>query len=82
MGGMPLAIKANNSKADHLELLARITGELDDRPEVVINIQQSAEYIAVRNVIFAELEDYPEVRANISKRLRVLATTGTDPGPS
>ena len=29
---MPLAIKANNSKADHLELLARITGELDDRP--------------------------------------------------
>jgi hypothetical protein len=75
---MPLAIKANNSKADHLELLARITGELDERPEVVVNIQQSAAFIAVRNVIFEELEDLPERRARISQRLRVLADTGID----
>jgi len=63
------------------QLKAKITGELaGEKPVVVINVQQSQEFILVRGVIFSELEDYPEVRTRISKRLRVLADTGTDPG--
>jgi hypothetical protein len=73
---MPLALKANDHQADHLELLAKITGELDERPQVTINFMQTPTYIAVRNVIFEVLEPHPEIRAEISRRLRVLAESG------
>jgi hypothetical protein len=70
---MSLALKAVHEQRANYELLARITGELDEKPEVVVNIQQSAPYIAVRNVIFEVLEPHPEIRAEISRRLRLLA---------
>lgn len=72
---MPLALKAVNEQRSNYELLAKITGELDDRREVVINVQQSAAFIAVRAVIFEVLEPHPEIRAEISRRLRVLAAS-------
>jgi hypothetical protein len=53
-----------------------LIGELDERPQVTVNIQQTAAFIAVRSVIFEALEDYPEVRAEISRKLRVLAESG------
>jgi hypothetical protein len=73
---MSLALKAVHEQRENYELLAKITGELDDRPEVVINVQQSAAFIAVRSVIFEVLEPHPEIRAEISRRLRVLAESG------
>lgn len=77
---MPLAIKANNSKADHLELLAKLRGELDDRPQITFNYLQHPSYVAVRTIIFEALEPYPEVRREISLKLRALADTASDPG--
>jgi hypothetical protein len=53
---------------------------LDERPEVVINVQRTQAFILARSVIFEALEPYPEVRAEISRRLRLLADTGIDPG--
>lgn len=75
---MPLALKAVNEQRSNYELLAKITGELDDRPTVAVNIQQSTEYIAVRNVIFEALEPYPELRSEISRKLRLLAREALD----
>lgn len=77
---MPYALKAVHEQRSNYELLAKLTGELDDKPEVVINIQQSAAFIAARNVIFEELEPYPEVRSAISRRLRALATEAEESG--
>jgi hypothetical protein len=79
---MPLAIKAKHLLRQHLELLARVTGELDEKPEVTVNIQQTPAFILARDVIFSELEGHPEIRRSISRRLSVLADTGTDPGVS
>jgi len=45
-----------------------------------VNIQQSASYIAVRNVIFEVLEPHPEIRAEISRRLRLLAREAEESG--
>lgn len=55
-----------------LELQARITGELDERPQVTINVQQTRQWVDVRTVIFEELRSYPEVGRRIAARLRVL----------
>jgi hypothetical protein len=79
---MPMALRAVAELRALLELKAKITGELDQRPAVTVNVQQSSEYITVRNIFFEEAEDYPELRTRISRRLRVLADTGVDPGAS
>jgi hypothetical protein len=41
------------------ELLARITGEHDDRPKVTVNLIQTPIYFAVRSVFFEVLEPRP-----------------------
>lgn len=81
VANMPMALRAVAELRALLELKAKITGELDERPAVSVNVQQSQASILARSVIFEALEPYPEVRAEISHRLRVLADTGTDPGP-
>jgi hypothetical protein len=73
VANMPLALVANRLQGVHVELRAKLTGDLDDRPQVTVNVMQTTAFIAVRSVIFEELEAYPEVRANISRRLRLLA---------
>lgn len=70
---MPLSLRAAAEKRSLLELIAKVTGELDERPQVTVNIQQTAAFIAVRSVVFEELEEFPEVRKRISARLRLLA---------
>ncbi len=70
---MPLAIKAVNELRSLAELKARLTGELDERPVVAINIQSSPVWVAIRSTVFEVLEPHPQLRAEISRRLRVLA---------
>ncbi|MBN1460971.1 MAG: hypothetical protein JXA57_15675 [Armatimonadetes bacterium] len=55
-----------------LELLGKASGELNDRPQVTVNLMQSPEWINVRAVIFSSLADYPEARASLSGRLLEL----------
>jgi hypothetical protein len=80
VANMPLALKTKHLKRSQLELLAKVMGELDEKPEVTINVMQTQEFIAARTIIFDELEDYSEIRKLISYRLRGLANTGHDPG--
>lgn len=50
-----------------VELLARVTGELDERP--VVNLITSPDWLALRGVLLEELAAFPEVRARVAGRL-------------
>jgi transposase-like protein len=53
-----------------LETLGRITGELDDKPQLtVINLQTSPEWIAVRGALMAALAPYQEARLAVAAAL-------------
>jgi hypothetical protein len=52
-----------------LELLGKATGELNDRPQVTVNLMASPEWLAVRDVVLSALMAYPEARAAVSGRL-------------
>ncbi len=54
-----------------LELLAKLLGELNQRPQV--NILVAPEWITLRNVILELLEVYPEARISVSKALESLS---------
>jgi hypothetical protein len=55
-----------------VELIARLTGELDDRPDVVVNIASSAEWLQVQTVIVGALEPYPDARQAVAEALAPL----------
>ena len=55
-----------------LELLGKATGELNDRPQVVVNLMASTEWLELRGAIFQSLSAYPEARAALSGRLLEL----------
>ncbi len=48
-----------------LELSGRASGELNDRPQVTLNLMASPEWLAVRDVILSALMAYPEARATV-----------------
>ncbi len=77
---MPLALAANRQRHEITTTMAKVTGELDERPQLTVNIQQTAAFIAVRTVIFEALENYPEVRSEISRKLRLLANNAEASG--
>jgi hypothetical protein len=62
------------------KLFGKLTGELDDRPQVV-NVLVSAEYQQVRDAIIGALAAYPEARVAVSRRLLELETGGAGAGP-
>ena len=53
-----------------LELLAKLLGELDERPQV--NVVLSAEWISVRAVLLSALAPFPDARAAVAARLQAL----------
>lgn len=55
-----------------LELLAKLLGELDDRPQ--INVLVSPEWLTVRALVIEALGPYPEARAAVAGRLVALET--------
>lgn len=55
-----------------LELWGKATGQLDDRPQVTVNLMASPEWLAVRDVILSALCAYPDARAAVSGRLLEL----------
>lgn len=62
-----LALKAVDRIHKQIELQAKLLGELDERPQVVL--VQSPEWLALRRVIVAALAPYPEARLAIVKAL-------------
>lgn len=52
-----------------IELLAKITGELDDRPTTVINILTTEAWLQTRRNIIEALQPFPEARLAVANRL-------------
>jgi hypothetical protein len=65
------ALAAIREARANLELLAKLLGELDERP--VVNLTVSAEWLELRAVIVAALEPYSDARESV---LRALGGAG------
>ena len=64
------ALSAIREARSNLELLAKLVGELDERPTV--NILVSPEWLVVRGAVLDALAPYPEARACVSSKLLKL----------
>ena len=53
-----------------IELLAKLLGELDERPQ--LNLTVAPEWLAVRSALLEALGPYPEARAAVARRLVAL----------
>jgi hypothetical protein len=65
-----LVLKTAARLQPQIELLARLIGELDEKPQV--NILVSPEWIAVRAAVLEALAPHPEARAAVAGRLLQL----------
>ena len=54
----------------NLELLAKLLGELDERP--VTNVMVSSEWVSVRTAMMEALSSHPEARVAVAERLKEL----------
>jgi hypothetical protein len=52
-----------------LELIAKLSGELDERPVNIINLQTSEEWIAVRGALMGALAPFPGARLAVAAAL-------------
>ena len=59
-----------------LELLAKLAGEIDSRPQV--NILLSPEWVRVRSVLVEALMPFPEARVAVSRCLVALESNNGD----
>ena len=66
-----LALAAIRESRSNLELLAKLLGELDERPVVSLNI--SPEWLELRTVIVGALDAHPDARGAV---LRAIEGTG------
>ena len=62
-----IALSAIREARSNLELLAKLLGELDDRPQV--NILISPEWLELRAVIVGALEPYTDARGAVLKAI-------------
>lgn len=53
-----------------LELLGKVTGELDSRPVVVVNLQTTPEWLRLQTSITESLAPFPEARLAVAAELR------------
>jgi hypothetical protein len=66
-GDLKVALAAIREARGNLELLAKLLGELDERPQ--INLVMAPEWIAIRAAILMALSAYPEARTAVAERL-------------
>lgn len=69
-GQLLAALGAIREARGCLELLGKLMGELDERPQV--NILVAPEWLAVRAALLAALQPYPEARVAVAARLQAL----------
>ena len=72
-GELRTALSAIREARGNLELLAKLLGELDERP--VVNLNLSPQWLELRAVIVTALEPYSEARGAV---LRALEEEGND----
>jgi hypothetical protein len=69
-GELRTALDAIREARGNLELLAKLLGELDDRP--VTNVLVSAEWVSLRTAMIEALGPYPQARVAVAERLSEL----------
>lgn len=67
---MFMALKAIREQRANFELLARITGELDERAQVTVNLETTQEWIQIRQVVLEFIP--PARREEFARRLELL----------
>jgi hypothetical protein len=70
-GDLRAATGAIREARSMIELLAKLTGELDDKPEV--NVVLSPQWLTIRGAILEALEPFPEARVAVGARLLTVA---------
>lgn len=68
-GDLRTALAAIAQARGTLELLARLLGELDERPQTNILVT-SPEWLALRGRLLSALDAYPEAKAAVAEALR------------
>lgn len=71
-GGVTTALAAVREMRELLRLMGAASGELNERPQVTVNLMASSEWLSVRGAILSALMAYPEARAAVSGRLLEL----------
>jgi transposase-like protein len=66
-GDLRTALAAISQARGNLELLGKLAGELDDRPQV--NVLVSPEWLELRTVIVGALEPHPAARGAVMRAL-------------
>jgi hypothetical protein len=66
-GELRTALGAIREARGNLELLAKLLGELDERP--VVNLNVSPEWLELRAVIVGALEPHPDARGAVLRAL-------------
>ena len=61
------ALAAIREARSNLELLAKLLGELDERP--VVNVLVSAEWLQLRTVLVGALDPYPDARGAVLRAI-------------
>ena len=70
-GDLRAATGAIREARSTIELLAKLTGQIDERPEVSIVL--SPEWLTIRVAILDALEPFPEARFAVGERLLTVA---------
>lgn len=73
-GQAALSLAAVRELRGLVELLAKITGELDDRPSVTVNLTASPEWQHLQGVILAALARFPDAREAVAGALLAADT--------
>lgn len=72
-----LSLAAIREMRSTCELLGRLSGELDDRPQVaIVNLASSPDWIGLRTAILGALSSHPAARDDVLAALAQTATNG------
>lgn len=75
-GSAPQVLQAVREARATLESIARITGELNDKPVMTINLAASPEWLQLQALILNALTPFPEARLAVSDAIDVMGEVG------
>jgi hypothetical protein len=71
-GSGSLSLGAIRELRSTLDLIGRLTGELDDRPTSTVNVLVAPDWLVVREAMFEVLARHPVAQAEVASRLLEL----------
>ena len=71
-GSSGVMLAAAREARSGIELLARLSGELDERPQVTVNVLASPEVQALMTTLLAALGPFPEARVAAAEALQTI----------